>query len=49
MSRQRRKRLSENHINQETNHQHPTKQATKGKKGEVVFMEEMDYKMEVED
>jgi hypothetical protein len=49
MSRQRRKRMSESNLQEETTHQHTRRQQAKRGKGEVVFMEEMDYKMEVED
>ncbi len=49
MSRQRRKRVSETNILEEANHYHATRQQTKRNSADVVFMEEMDYKMEVED
>lgn len=49
MSRQRRKRLSENNMQEETNHEHYTRQNSKRTQADVVFLEEMDYKMEVDD
>lgn len=49
MSRQRRKRISDSNINEETNHEHYTRQTAKRQQGDVVFLEEMDYKMEVEE
>ena len=41
--------MSESNLEEETTHQHTKRQQAKRGKGEVVFMEEMDYKMEVED
>lgn len=41
--------MSENNLQEETTHQQTKRQQAKRGKGEVVFMEQMDYKMEVED
>jgi hypothetical protein len=49
MSRQRRRRIESVSLQDEATQYREEKQRKKKNQSEVVFMEEMDYKMEVED